>query len=90
MEYFADGFRIVLSEIGNRIMVRSESFHQPHQFDVSLTFFFQLSGRSDPVEVPINEESQKLRRMIGWSAVIDKLHIKAKISQINGSNKQVD
>ena len=40
--------------------------------------------------LPINEESQKLRRMIGWSAVIDKLHIKAKISQINGSNKQVD
>ena len=34
----ANGFRIVLSEIGNRIMVGSEAFHQPHQFDVAFTF----------------------------------------------------
>jgi hypothetical protein len=46
-------------------------------------FFSQLSGPSDPVELAINEESQKLSRMIGGSAHIGKLHIEAKISQFD-------
>jgi hypothetical protein len=57
VKYFTNGLRIVLSEIGNRIMVWSEPFHQ---LDVAFTFFLQMSGRSDPVEVAINKESQEL------------------------------
>jgi hypothetical protein len=36
MEYFADGFRIVLSEIGNRILVRRESNNNIKHLEMSL------------------------------------------------------
>jgi hypothetical protein len=44
LEYPADGFGIILTESGNGVMVRRQSFHEPHQFDVSVAFLFELTG----------------------------------------------
>src|SRR5450759_877902 len=43
-KYFFNGFGIILPEIGNCVMIRSEALHKPHYFNVSFAFFFQIPG----------------------------------------------
>src|SRR5699024_11614754 len=75
---FLNGFWIIFSEIRNGIMIRNKSFHQPHDFYVSLAFFFQLSRRTNSVEVAIEIKFKQIFWMIGWSPVVTEIEIKTK------------
>jgi hypothetical protein len=59
-----DGSAIVTAEIGDGLMVRSETPDQPHDLDIAFAFAFQPSRRSDLVEVAVNVELQKIARIV--------------------------
>lgn len=61
----ADGLAILLAEIGNGLVIRRQSPGQPHQFDIPLCLSFQVPAGLNPIEIAVDVELEKNRRMVG-------------------------
>ena len=55
-EYLFDSGRVIPAEIGDGIVVRNESLHEPDELDVAFAFPFQCPGTSDPVEISVDKK----------------------------------
>ena len=62
--YASDRHAIVLPEISNCLEVRHQPFKQPHQFDVSLRFPLETPTRLNTIEVAVEIQLEKDRRVI--------------------------
>src|SRR6195256_2876698 len=62
----ADGLAIVFPEVGYGLEVRHQAAGQPNQLDVALALPLQAPARLHPIEVSVDVNLQKRRRMIGW------------------------
>src|SRR5712664_80137 len=62
--HFADGSAIVLAEIGNRLVIWSQTPRQPHHLDVAPSLALKPAARLDPIEVAVDVKLQQDRRMI--------------------------
>jgi hypothetical protein len=89
--HFADGSAIVLAEIGNRLVIRSQTPRQPHRLDVAPSFALKPAARLDPIEVAVDVELQQDRRMIRRSAGHLGLDtVESKFGKIEFVHKDVD
>src|SRR5580692_4912138 len=61
----ADRRPAVAAEVGDRLEVRHQSAGQPHQLDVALGLPFEPPARLDAIEIAVEVDLQKRRRMIG-------------------------
>ena len=59
-----DGGAIVLAEIGDGFVIRSEPSRQPHHFQIAASLTLQPPARLDPVEIAVDVELEHRRRMI--------------------------
>ena len=64
LEAVFECFGIILPEIGNGVVVGSESVEQPSDFDVAPTFPFEPSAAADAVEVAIEVKFEQYFGMI--------------------------
>ena len=62
--HLADGRAIVLAEVGNRLVIWSQTPRQPHHLDVAPSLTLKPAARLDPIEIAVNVELQHDRRMI--------------------------
>ena len=62
--YLTDGSAIVLTEVGNRLVIGDQPARQPHHFNIVPGFTLKPSARLNPVEIAVNIELQQDRRMI--------------------------
>src|SRR5262249_30744436 len=60
----ADGATVVLPEIRNRLVIRDQPAREPHHLDVAPGLTLQPAARLNPVEIAVDVELQKDRRMI--------------------------
>jgi hypothetical protein len=64
----ADGPAVVLAEVGNRLVVRDQAPHEPHDLNVAPRLPLQPAARLHPVQIAVDVELQVNRRMIGRTA----------------------
>jgi len=64
-ERLEHGLAVVLAEVGYRLEVWHQAAGQPHQLDVALALPFEAPARLHPIEVSINVNLQRRRRMAG-------------------------
>ncbi len=87
----AEGRTIVLAEIGDCLVVGDKPAQEPHHLDVASRFPLQAPARLHPVEIAIDVELQKNRRMTGGPPGRRRLHsIEPKFGQIERVDKSVD
>src|SRR5712671_5948527 len=87
----ADGFAIVLAEVGYGLEVRHQAAGQPNQLDVALTLPLQAPARLHPIEVSVDVNLQQRRWMVGWSSCRLRLDAaKAEPRQIKLIDKDID
>ncbi|MCY1233799.1 hypothetical protein D9M72_463560 [compost metagenome] len=60
----ADADAVVVTKVGDGLEVRSESAGEPHQLDVALGFAFQAPAGLDTVQVAVDVELEKHRRVV--------------------------
>lgn len=63
-----DGLTVVLTEICNRFEIRGQPPREPNQLDVSLSLPLESAAGLDAVQVPVDVDLQKRRRMVSRSA----------------------
>src|SRR6267378_2294608 len=87
----ADGFAIVLAEVGYGLEVRHQAAGQPNQLDVALTLPLQAPARLHPIEVSVDVNLQQRRWMVGWPSCRLRLDAaKAEPRQIKLIDKDID
>ena len=87
----ADGFAIVLAEVGYGLEVRHQAAGQPNQLDVTLALPLQASARLHTIEVAVDVNLQQRRRMIGRPSCRLRLNaVKTQPSQIKFIDKYID
>src|SRR5579863_1216986 len=62
--YFAKRQAVVLPEVRNRLVIRSETTQQPHNLDIASGFSFEPPARLHPVQIAIDVKLQQNRRMV--------------------------
>lgn len=55
---------IVLAEVGNRLVIGSQTAGQPHDLNVATRFTFQATARLHPVEIAVDVKLEKNQRVI--------------------------
>src|SRR5690606_23362405 len=88
-KYFSNGFGIVFSEVGNGVMIGYERPHQPHYLKITFTFFFQLPGRTNAVEIPIDKQLEVIRRVISRPSVLDEAYSEPQIGWGQSIDKSI-
>ena len=87
----ADRRAVVLAEVGNRLVVGSQTTAQPHHFHVAARFAFQTAARLNLVEVTVNIKLQQNRWVITRPASCQGFNsAKAQATQIKLINKHID
>jgi hypothetical protein len=61
--YLVDGRAIVLAEIGNRLVIWSQTPRQPHHLDVAQSLALKPAARLDPIEIAVNVAPPSGRRL---------------------------
>ena len=67
---------IITPEIGDGIVIRMKITQKPHHLNVSFALFFKIPGGPDLVHVAIDEQLEKVTRMIGWSPIFAMIYLK--------------
>ena len=60
----ADGFAVVLAEVGDRLVVGNQAPGQPHHFHVATGLALVAAARLNPVEIAVDVELQQNRGVI--------------------------
>jgi hypothetical protein len=90
-EHGAKRRAIVAPEIGDGLEVRLEAVHQPDDLDIALRFPLQPPARSNPVQIAIDVELQKVARRIAGTPHRLRLHPqKPRRRKIEPINEGVD
>jgi hypothetical protein len=89
--YLADRGPVVLAEIGNGFVIGNRPPQQLHHFEIATRLALEPSARLHAIEIPVDVEFQKGRRVIGRSSRGCRLNpIEAQFSQIDSSHEGVD
>jgi hypothetical protein len=89
--YLADRGPVVLAEIGNGFVIGNKPPQQPHHLEIATRLALEPSARLHAIEIPVDVEFQKGRRVIGRSSRGCRLNpIEAQFSQIDSSHEGVD
>src|SRR5262249_17913304 len=89
--HLADGGAIVLAEIGNRLVIWSQTSRQPHHLNVAPSLALKPATRMDPIEIAVNVELQQDRWMIRGSAGHLGLDtVEPKLGKIEFIHKNID
>jgi hypothetical protein len=59
-----DRWTVVLTEIGNRLVIRNQPTRQPHHFNVASGLTLQPPARLNTIEIAVNVKLQQPGRMI--------------------------
>ena len=88
--YLADRWPVVLAEIGNGFVIGNKPTQQPHHLQIAPSLALEPPARLHAIEIAIDVEFQKCRRVIGRPSRGCRLHpIKAQFSQIQSSDEGV-
>jgi hypothetical protein len=63
-EHRFEGAAIVAPEIGDRLEIRPQALQEPDHLDVAFGFALQPPARSDPIQIAVDIELQKVARRI--------------------------
>ena len=86
-----NGDRVLGTEVGQRLEVRSQAPDQPHQLEVATRFLLEPARRLDAVEVPVEVDLEHRRRVIGRAARCLGLDaLEAERRQIERAHKRID
>src|ERR1700730_3334059 len=93
----ADGPAVVLTEIGDRLVIGNKASCQPHDLHIASRLAFEPSARLDPVQIAVNIELQEDRGMIRGSpcrlridpAEIERTEIELVDKHVNHTNRVV-
>jgi hypothetical protein len=64
----ADRRAIVFAEVGNRLVIGNQAAGQPHDLDIAAGFALQTTARLHPVEITVDVNLEKNRRVRGRTA----------------------
>jgi hypothetical protein len=86
----ADRRSVIMTEIRNRLVIRHQPPEQPHQLDIATRLTFQPAAGGDAIEIAINEQLQRHRRMVtGPTCPRMGRAREAKVHQIKLVDKQI-
>src|SRR5262249_42251041 len=89
--YLADRRPVILAEIGNRLVIRNQPTGEPHHLNVAASLTFKPTARLNPIEITVDVELQKHRRMVRRPAGDLGLNsTEPKLSQIEPLDKDLD
>lgn len=89
-EHALDGNGIVLSEVGDGVVVGRKAVEQPHQLQVAAALTLQHARGADAVHVAVDEQLDQHAGVVGGPSVLREMHLEPHFSQIEAIDKGID
>lgn len=87
----SDRRAVVLAEIGDRLVVGCEPLEEPDHLEIAPRLALKPTARLDAVEIAVDVELQKRRRMVAWPSGCRGLYVlEAQFGEVESVNKGID